>query len=1655
MSDTIVPFGLKPVNIPKGLKPVQAPTKPLSLPESITTADPEVYDRIKSSQELGKMLRMDPAFINKNYIQVTERLYGTPQKPTNVLKGIWNSGTTGYYSTLEGMLWAKKALGDTSPELDKQIAEVHALIPPPEEQKKNLPRRMLESASNFIGQQYLGMESGAQRGLALGGGAAIATAIAGQLGPQIAAPEELVTVPSAFLAMFGVGMASGATETIGYAEMGHAYKEYIEMGVSEDIAKRAAYTVGVFNTAIEMSQMITFTKTIPGVSQPLKKAMKEATRKALVDGSIKNILLKFAGRQAKFVAEETGQEVVQEIVTMLGGEISRRMENNRNWNDLEPATREEVISRLTDTAIQSALGFTLMGLPGNVSATADQYYKGVQAKRAIEAIEGAETSIRYKEGGLPDIQVNKKEQAGRPPIEQAVETLKKTFEDKSHREIAEIVKEAYGPQSEEYRKTRDILKAEVKEAFKLNPEEDLDAFIRDFRIYLSGAQKDLAYGKNRRGVNLYGLSKLWTSAANLKKKSMSESHRARLIKEMQNRPEKFEEIWAAIAGDEDAVWALQEDVEEEIELSPRERYEQEFRKSFTDFTEEQTAASMALFDSMAQAQGLSPDELAEGYMRGFTTTMPTESTAQDLFPQASGFHGSPHAFDQFSTDFMSTGEGGQAFGWGIYLSEDTDIAQGYAEKLGKEPGKRNIYSTTLFKGKTEGKDYNWLDWSKPAGEAVVNQVSAGLKKEIDGRSGAEAETFAGAIANLQAVMKEKGDSLEGKDVYLSLKQSLKSAKNASKFLSKYGIDGIRYPSGTLTGIKDSDINNYVVFDEKNIDIEEHTRYQKETQANQTYIKAAVQFDEAGKALIYASKQADFSSYVHEMAHIYDRHFLQGKERATVEKWLGVKQGQWTKEHREKFANGFEQYLQENKAPTKELASVFEKMKEWLADIYDRFQRMRMPRNVRKIYDSMLYSDPKRVSNQLFEAFEKKKNIWLGNKDVDIHKAKTEASRLQRELREAVGPKNDVKEFDRAIHIYIDLKNNPEHSEQFYNKLTDEQRRLVGVAMNLPENVKAIADKISQSYKKTGLEALDAEIIQNVHENYVSRTWDLKGKPADEVLRKFGTKTRHAKPRVFGTILEGWAAGYELKTEGAIENLRNLKTEITKVINDKTFLNTLMKTTDLAGNPVATTKDLKGYKEIKHPNFKVWRYAGNVEEGEAQGRNFFITENGTVMERKSVYAPEKVADFLNNVMGTSALYDIPGVKAITRFNAELKSTVLQGTLFHHQAYLRSYWLPGGLKHLDEMNPFQAAKAGLEAIRNDDPTIIHLVRHGLTLGVRQEWEQYVLEDRSTFGRLMDQMEITKNIKDKILNLREAGNRVLFETWGAGLKAKQALITYREHIEKNPDLDPDIAAEHVANLINDDFGGLNLARMGRNPTLQHIFRLLCLAPDWTESNIRSMAKAFKGGEEGQLYRKFWAGILLKGAAATVFGNFLLAGGDPEEWIKRYKMAWDAGEDDLLHIDVKKFTSLDITPIYEALGGKSGRRKYFPLIGHFVDPIKFILEPIKSGKHKSSFLIGLLYDAISGKDWAGRSYTTVGELLQTGETVKWDWGKGILSYDQFPSFILNHAIRFTPVPIQNIITWSLGEIEAFDAIASGLGASISSTWESKTNRKGTDNLF
>lgn len=121
-------------------------------------------------------------------------------------------------------------------------------------------------------------------------------------------------------------------------------------------------------------------------------------------------------------------------------------------------------------------------------------------------------------------------------------------------------------------------------------------------------------------------------------------------------------------------------------------------------------------------------------------------------------------------------------------------------------------------------------------------------------------------------------------------------------------------------------------------------------------KAQVEFAEDGKAVIRAFEGADFSSAVHELAHIF-RRTLDKKSLRSAERWAGVNDGKWTKQTEEMFARGYEKYLYDGKAPNEGMKKIFAQFREWMLKIYTSLASSPIDINIsddmRSVYDRML------------------------------------------------------------------------------------------------------------------------------------------------------------------------------------------------------------------------------------------------------------------------------------------------------------------------------------------------------------------------------------------------------------------------------------------------------------------------------------------------------------------------------------------------------------------------------------------------------------------------------------------------------------------------------------------------------------------------------
>lgn len=132
-----------------------------------------------------------------------------------------------------------------------------------------------------------------------------------------------------------------------------------------------------------------------------------------------------------------------------------------------------------------------------------------------------------------------------------------------------------------------------------------------------------------------------------------------------------------------------------------------------------------------------------------------------------------------------------------------------------------------------------------------------------------------------------------------------------------------------------------------------------------YARASVEFtgDDA-RGLIRALTNPNVSSPLHELAHVAAWSVLDGKDLALSNQFVGAAAGtnprRWSVPQHEKFARAFERYLYEGKAPTQQLREVFDRLAQWMRDIYRTLKGsaidVKLTPEIREVFDRLLGGD---------------------------------------------------------------------------------------------------------------------------------------------------------------------------------------------------------------------------------------------------------------------------------------------------------------------------------------------------------------------------------------------------------------------------------------------------------------------------------------------------------------------------------------------------------------------------------------------------------------------------------------------------------------------------------------------------------------------------
>ena len=136
-------------------------------------------------------------------------------------------------------------------------------------------------------------------------------------------------------------------------------------------------------------------------------------------------------------------------------------------------------------------------------------------------------------------------------------------------------------------------------------------------------------------------------------------------------------------------------------------------------------------------------------------------------------------------------------------------------------------------------------------------------------------------------------------------------------------------------------------------------------------RGSITFDRARKATINLYDAADLSTFIHEAGHLYLELFdhLYNRTDAseqiirdgkTVLNYLGVDSfDQIKREHHEKWAESFEKYAMEGKAPSPALQRAFNSFRTWLTEVYRNIRGVRdieLPDDIRGVMDRILATD---------------------------------------------------------------------------------------------------------------------------------------------------------------------------------------------------------------------------------------------------------------------------------------------------------------------------------------------------------------------------------------------------------------------------------------------------------------------------------------------------------------------------------------------------------------------------------------------------------------------------------------------------------------------------------------------------------------------------
>jgi hypothetical protein len=225
------------------------------------------------------------------------------------------------------------------------------------------------------------------------------------------------------------------------------------------------------------------------------------------------------------------------------------------------------------------------------------------------------------------------------------------------------------------------------------------------------------------------------------------------------------------------------------------------------------------------------------------------------------YHGTPYQVDRFRMGKIGTGEGAQAYGWGLYFAEMRKVAEEYSNMRATPDMVMRANGETL-KGLEKSLAETFFSEGKPAAQIAARMNGAEWQAawdrikdktltrgnlytvellpdeadflDWDKPLSEQSEKVRAALGNLpewqeaSRFVKEREEQPNQAGVfYFELSKGFESAREASERLASLGIPGIRYLDGSSRAAGEG-TSNYVIFDESLVKILEENGQKAET-----------------------------------------------------------------------------------------------------------------------------------------------------------------------------------------------------------------------------------------------------------------------------------------------------------------------------------------------------------------------------------------------------------------------------------------------------------------------------------------------------------------------------------------------------------------------------------------------------------------------------------------------------------------------------------------------------------------------------------------------------------------------------------------------------------------------------------------------------------